>query len=334
MNNELVLHTGPYRTTYTGIQVVRQSTPQEWENYGEILRRVDEAKQWAIGDWLVDGKTHYGDGLYDRASSILGIDKNQLMNFKSISDRFRISQRCEICSWGQHRELSSLKKITTNESGKMSWSDEHDIDKAQEFLSQAAKENLSVRDLRQAVQQYIVDQENKFRLANEPKKYHVIYADPPWPVESIVMDKWQSPIEDKYPTMTIEEISALPVRNISAEVCSLFLWTTHAFLHDALHIIDRWGFKYFCIITWDKGGGWTQNGFHKRTELLLYSYKGKMNVDQFGESIPTIIYEDKKEHSRKPDSIRKLIEDKIVGNKIEMFARAKFDGWDAWGNEV
>ena len=109
-------------------------------------------------------------------------------------------------------------------------------------------------------------------------KYSVIYADPPWPVGSITMDKWESPIDDKYPVMSIEDIIELPVQELAADDCALFMWTTHTFLPDALNIIKEWGFKYFCCITWNKGSGWTQNGFHKMTELLLYAYKGKMNV--------------------------------------------------------
>lgn len=332
-NNQLILNTGPYRTTFTGIEIIRESTPEEWQNYGEILKRIDEAKQWAIGDWLKDGKKHYGDGLYEEASKILGYSPQSLNNLKIISDRFEISRRHENLSYSHHAEVTAIKKKFTDDDGKMSWDTEHDIEKAQEFLTRAEKEKLSVRDLRLAVQHYIIDQENQFRLANEPKKYQVVYADPPWPVGSIVMDKWESPIEDKYPTMTLDEIKKLPVQNLSAENCSLFLWTTHTFLPDALDVMKVWGFKYFCEIVWDKGSGWTQNGFHKKTEQLLYGYKGSINVDQFGEAIPTVFYEKKEDHSRKPEFIRRMIDEKIIGNKIELFARKKTDGWDTWGNE-
>jgi len=165
-------------------------------------------------------------------------------------------------------------------------------------------------------------------------KYSVIYADPPWPVGSMVMDKWSSPIEDKYPTMSIEEISNLPVVEKSADNCSLFLWTTHTFLPDALRIINDWGFKYFCCITWDKGSGWTQNGFHKMTELLLYAYKGKINIDQYGKAIPTLISENKTKHSKKPNSIRDLIISKTQEPRLEMFGRELHDGFIVWGNDV
>ena len=173
-----------------------------------------------------------------------------------------------------------------------------------------------------------------FMAQTFPKdKYQVIYADPPWAVESINMDKWESPIKNKYPTMSIDEIKNLPVNSISADDCSLFLWTTHSFLHEALHIMEFWGFKYFCLITWDKGSGWTQNGFHKMTEFCIFGYKGKMNINQYGKSIPTLIKEKKGKHSKKPQEMRRLIESKIEGKKIEMFAREKFNGWDSWGNE-
>lgn len=177
-------------------------------------------------------------------------------------------------------------------------------------------------------------------IANRPKpapprgKYAVIYADPPWPVGSIVMRKWESPIEDKYPTMSMEEIRQLPIEDLAADECSLFLWTTHRFLTDALRLIAHWGFTYFCCITWDKHGGWTQNGFHKRTEFLLYAYRGGINISQYGEAIPTIISEQKSYHSKKPDSIRDMIKNKTPEPRIELFAREAHDGWEVWGDEV
>jgi len=181
-------------------------------------------------------------------------------------------------------------------------------------------------------------QRNKNESKPKPElpkgKYRVIYADPPWPVGSITMDKWKSPIEDKYPTMSIEDIGNLPINELAADECSLFLWTTHTFLPDALRLIDIWGFLYFCCITWDKGNGWTQNGFHKRTEFLLYAYKGGINVDQYGQAIPTIITEPSTKHSKKPDTIRELIKNKTPEPRLEMFARDIYDGWVCWGNEV
>jgi N6-adenosine-specific RNA methylase IME4 len=172
-------------------------------------------------------------------------------------------------------------------------------------------------------------------------KFCVIYCDPPWPVGSIVMDKWESPIDDKYPIMSIEEIKKMAISKISADNCSLFLWTTHTFLPDCFEIIKEWGFKYFCSITWDKGNGWTQFGFHKKTEFLLFAYKGNINIKQEGKAIPTLIKELKTIHSKKPDEIRNTIKSKTPEGRLELFARQyeddaenRFEGWTLWGNEI
>ncbi len=167
------------------------------------------------------------------------------------------------------------------------------------------------------------------------KKYNIIYVDPPWDIGSIILDeKWTSPIEDKYQTLTLDEIKSLEIENICAADCSLFLWTTQSFLIKSFNVIRSWGFKYHCCITWDKGGGWTQNGFHWRTEFCLYAYKGKMNIEQKGKAVPTIITEPSRGHSKKPDLMYELIENNIPEPRIELFARHKRPGWDVWGDEV
>jgi N6-adenosine-specific RNA methylase IME4 len=214
------------------------------------------------------------------------------------------------------------------------------VQKIEEKAPQEVKEKLlnGKMSIHQAYKQVKAMERKEEAKKKEPLpipegKYNVIYLDPPWPVGSIVMDKWESPIEDKYPTMSLEEIEALPVRDLANNNCSLFMWTTHTFLPAALKIIDKWGFKYHCLITWDKGNGWTQFGFNKRTEFLIYAYVGKMNIDPYGKAIPTLISEPKTYHSKKPDIIRKMIEEKVPAPRLEMFARDKYDGWTVWGNE-
>lgn len=128
--NQLQLQTGAYRTTFIGTEIIRESTQEEWYNYGEILRRVDEAKQWAIGDWLRDGKHHYGDGLYEQASEILDLNIRTLQDFKQIADRFEITLRNVNLSYNHHREVASIKQIEENEKGKLFLSENHDMIKA------------------------------------------------------------------------------------------------------------------------------------------------------------------------------------------------------------
>lgn len=168
------------------------------------------------------------------------------------------------------------------------------------------------------------------------KKYSIIYADPPWKLSSMSSVAWKvdNPLENKYPTMTNEELSNLPILDISDTNCGLFLWCTHSTLPNAINLMATWGFKYHCCITWDKLGGFSLHGFHRRTEFLLYGYRGRMNINTKGKYIPTIITEKKTIHSRKPQQIREYLNSNTPSPRIELFARQRVDGWDAWGNEV
>ncbi len=169
------------------------------------------------------------------------------------------------------------------------------------------------------------------------KLYDVIYADPPWNIGSYAnMEKWPTQLEDKYPTMTEKELEELDVLSLCAEDCICFMWTTLTTLPQALKLLETWDFKYHITITWDKGGGWSSNGFHRRTELVLFGYRGKLSnvLHQEGEYIPTVFSEPKGKHSQKPEKMYEYIENRTRGKKIELFARNKREGWDVWGNEV
>ena len=73
------------------------------------------------------------------------------------------------------------------------------------------------------------------RLIEEPQKYHIIYADPPWRYEC----KRTGAAEHHYPTMSIDELCALPVERLAEKDCLLFLWATFPQLperHGALRL--------------------------------------------------------------------------------------------------
>ena len=55
------------------------------------------------------------------------------------------------------------------------------------------------------------------------KKYSIIYADPPWRYER---NGVQGAAEKHYATMSIDELCALPVPELAAKDCALFLWAT------------------------------------------------------------------------------------------------------------
>ena len=76
------------------------------------------------------------------------------------------------------------------------------------------------------------------------KKYSIIYADPPWAYRTYSKKGQGRSAESHYPTMCIEDIKALPVGELAAKDCALFLWITFPCLGEALEVLAAWGFSY------------------------------------------------------------------------------------------
>ena len=114
----------------------------------------------------MDGKRHYGDGLYQEAARILGLEVAYLRQLKSLAVKYELLDRSNRLSWKHHKEVASIKRIEET-NGKLQLSKDPDQEKMQEFLSLTGKESRSVRDLRQAVATYKRRQHDKIRLANE-----------------------------------------------------------------------------------------------------------------------------------------------------------------------
>lgn len=175
------------------------------------------------------------------------------------------------------------------------------------------------------------------------RKFGTILADPPWQFQNrtgkVAPEHKRL---NRYGTMTLEDICALPVEDIAADPSHLYLWVPNALLPDGLKVMDAWGFRYISNIVWEKvrkdgepdGRG---VGFYFRnvTELLLFGVRGK-NARTLapGRSQVNIIRSRKREHSRKPDEQYKIIEDCSYPSRLEMFSRGMRKGWEVWGNQA
>lgn len=169
---------------------------------------------------------------------------------------------------------------------------------------------------------------------SEPKKYQVIYADPPWAYSNKnTGGSMKSGSQSKYPTMTLNEICNLKVP--AAKDSVLFLWATVPMMPEAFQVMHTWGFKYKTMITWRKvmslGMGYWWRG---QTEHLLFGVKGKVKAFRMQEK--NFIEHKVGRHSEKPAVFRELIERATVHmpDKLEMFARVESPGWEVFGNEV
>jgi N6-adenosine-specific RNA methylase IME4 len=165
------------------------------------------------------------------------------------------------------------------------------------------------------------------------KKYSIIYADPPWSYDN---DPPSRSVTNHYGVMTLDDICALPVKEISEKNAMLFLWTTITHLRECFNVIDSWGFEYKSNIVWDKQiagtGYWTRS----QHEFLMICKKGNIKCPLPENISPSLYSEKRKEHSKKPRYFRSMIERQYpnLTNRIELFSRDKIEGWDCWGNEV
>ena len=183
------------------------------------------------------------------------------------------------------------------------------------------------------------------------KKYQIIYADPPWSYYndmSVTPDQNHSGLglmkKVPYPVLSSEDIKNIPVKNIAAENAILFMWVTDYHLERAMKVIQNWGFSYKTVgFVWSKRnkkgepvcfmGAYT---LKSGVELCLLATKGKNAAKLVkNHKVRSYLESPREHHSKKPDEIRNRIVD-LCGDipRIELFAREKFDGWDAWGNEV
>lgn len=172
-------------------------------------------------------------------------------------------------------------------------------------------------------------------------QYSVIYADPPWQYRTYSKKGQGRSAESHYPTMSLDDIKALPVGELAAKDCALFMWATFPCLLEAFQVLDAWGFEYKTIaFVWIKQnrisdslfwgmGYWTR----ANAELCILATKG--HPKRVNSGVHQVIMSHIEHHSKKPDEARDRIV-QLMGDvpRIELFARQSPDGWDVWGNEV
>ena len=174
-------------------------------------------------------------------------------------------------------------------------------------------------------------------------RFATILADPPWQFQNktgkVAPEHKRL---NRYGTMSLDQIKALPVPKIVAEVAHLYLWVPNALLPEGLAVMQAWGFRYKSNIIWHKirkDGGPDGRGvgfyFRNVTELVLFGVKGK-NARTLAPGRRQVNYlaTRKREHSRKPDEQYSIIEACSPGPYLELFARGARPGWVAWGNQA
>lgn len=218
------------------------------------------------------------------------------------------------------------------------------LEEQREIVARGEKEILEAAKTIRAERAVVKREERLDRLAEISKgnaglstdvRYPIIYADPPWRYENPPMGGTNRSIENHYPTMTLEEICALPVAEIATEDALLYLWATAPKLAECMKVIEAWGFEYRTNIVWDKEH--IGMGYHARNqhEILLIAKRGEIPPPPPGTQPSSVHREKRGEHSAKPLFYYEMIESAYPQlPKIELFCRSPREGWAAWGNQA
>lgn len=163
--------------------------------------------------------------------------------------------------------------------------------------------------------------------------YRTLVLDPPWPMDkSVRVDTPEQGSYLEYPTMTIDQIAALPIVDCSAPEAHLYMWVTQRFLPDGLALVEEWGFKYHCLLTWMKPGGFAPFSWMFNTEHVIFAYRGGFELHELGLNIG--FQAPRGAHSEKPDCFYEMVERASFEPRLELFARRERPGWSVWGDEV
>ena len=180
-----------------------------------------------------------------------------------------------------------------------------------------------------------------------PLSFDVILADP-----ATRFDTWSDAGQGKspdahYATMSWDELAALPVSQLGRGDTILFMWACWPTLKKSLDLLDAWGFRYVT------GGAWHKRSKHGKsafgTGYVLRSASEPYLIGTFGSPLTArnvrnvietndlhVIDAVARGHSRKPDEQYDYC-NRLCPRALrfaELFARQRWPGWDAWGNEI
>lgn len=177
-------------------------------------------------------------------------------------------------------------------------------------------------------------------------KYEIIYADFPWPYTSFGTAKLP------YKCMSEREIANFNWGKYAASKCIVFSWATGPKLDMAFRCSEIWrknhnlhyvGVPYIWIKTRSDGciigAAGPRPRLVKPLHEFLLAFSNTPNKRTFQllteRQVQHVLAPKQKKHSKKPHVFRELIVE-LLGDRprIELFARERVSGWDAWGDQV
>jgi N6-adenosine-specific RNA methylase IME4 len=167
-------------------------------------------------------------------------------------------------------------------------------------------------------------------LVAQRRQFGTIYADPPWRYDNVAS---RGAAANHYRTLTVDELIAMPIRQLAADDAHLHLWTTNAFLFECPRLIEAWGFAFKSTFVWTKPRLGTGNYWRNSHEIMLTAVRG--NALSFSDrGLRSWLECERGRHSGKPERVRHYIERASPPPYLELFGRWEVRGWTVWGDQV
>ncbi len=161
-----------------------------------------------------------------------------------------------------------------------------------------------------------------------PKKYGCILNDPPWDIEQ----KNARGAIRHYSLLTLGRIKAMPVADLLEDNAHVWLWVTNATLEHGFDVLRAWDCTPRSVFSWIKPRMGLGVYLRNATEHILLGTRGKAPI--LFNAQPNWGFFPVQDHSHKPEEVYAIIERCSSGPYLELFARRRQPGWDAWGNEI
>src|SRR5574343_1752004 len=119
--------------------------------------------------------------------------------------------------------------------------------------------------------------------ASGSRLFGTVVAAPPWAYDRKMKGTLKAgttmqnvPMDTLYPTMSVEEICALPVAELAGADSHLYLWTTQAWLRESYRVLDAWGYKQGAILVWSKPPKGVCGTYVCSTEFCIFGRRGNL----------------------------------------------------------
>lgn len=311
-----------------------------------LVRTAEAARRWAEIQGMGHEAINYATGIKAKAMILLAdfVDAGQADGTVAIKgsagrgrpidvERDHIYSLPELLGTDDSQQARDAVRSARRLRDALGTADDVDRVVAQ---ANAAGEDLGLRGLRRATAMRWDPPPVTEPVPPPPGRYRCIVIDPPWPMPKIDRDERSDQGRAlNYSTMTPDRLADeewLPVRSSADENCHMYLWVTHKFLPLGLELMEKWGFRYQCVMTWRKNVGITPYSWMYDTEHVLFGRRGDLQLLRLG--LRLSFDAPVTGHSVKPDVFYDRVREASPGPRLDMFPGVAHDGFEPWGLEA